>query len=132
MSADRLRVLVAEDSFDVAQGLVHLIGTWGHDTRVASDGPTAVTLAAEWDPHVALLDLGLPTLDGCAVARQIRAAAQRHVLLVAITGWAGNDQKQRAAEAGIHFWLKKPFDPDALRTVLDSAVASLRAASSSA
>jgi CheY-like chemotaxis protein len=80
-------VLVAEDIPDAAEMMRLMIGCMGHDVRVAADGVQAVAIAREFEPQVALLDIGMPRMDGYEAARQIRMALGQRVLLVALTGW---------------------------------------------
>jgi PAS domain S-box-containing protein len=110
--ARRLRVLVADDNRDGALTMQGLLQSAGHTVEVAFDGESAVTLASRFKPDVALLDLGMPRLDGYAVARRLRDAADgQPVLLLAITGWGQADDRQRAIDAGFDEHLVKPVDP---------------------
>lgn len=112
-----LSVLVVEDDVDAAQSFKVLLGLFGHRVTVATDGPTAVELAATTEPDVALIDIGLPRLDGYAVAARLWAQSDgRRPLLVAITG--SDADRRRSHEAGIHLHLTKPVDPDMLRRLL--------------
>jgi PAS domain S-box-containing protein len=110
--AHRLRVLVADDNRDGALTMQGLLQSAGHTVEVAFDGESAVTVASRFKPDVALLDLGMPRLDGYAAARRLREAADgRSVLLLAITGWGQADDRQRAIDAGFDDHLVKPVDP---------------------
>jgi CheY-like chemotaxis protein len=110
-----LRVLVADDNRDAAETLAVVLRLEGHDVEVAHDGPTALLLFERHRPDVALLDVGMPGLDGYEVARRIRARADSaHVLLIAVTGWGQEKDRRQSADAGFDYHLTKPVEPDAL------------------
>jgi PAS domain S-box-containing protein len=114
-----LRILVADDSRDAADSLSLMLRVQGHDVKTTYDGLEAVQAAATFRPEVALLDIGMPNLNGYDAARQLRAAPWgREVLLVAMTGWGKEEDKRRAAEAGFDHHLTKPVEPAALEGVL--------------
>lgn len=118
----RCRVLIAEDIPDAAEMLCLLLEQLGHDVRVAADGVRAVAMAKEFDPAVALLDVGMPRMDGYEAAREIRAALGSRVTLVALTGWGQHEDQQRARAAGFDHHLTKPADPEMLeRLIADAA-----------
>ena len=109
------RILVADDNQDAADSLALLLRMAGHEVRTAHDGQAALELAADWRPEVALLDLGMPRMDGFEAARRIRAAAWGEaMLLVAQTGWGQDEDRRRTAAAGFDAHLVKPVDHDAL------------------
>jgi len=112
------RVLVVDDSVDSAETLGELLKIWGHDVRLAHDGPAAVEAARDYRPDVILLDIGLPGMDGFAVARQLRTEGLQTRLLVALTGYGEQTDKQRSQEAGFHHHMVKPVDPDALQKLI--------------
>lgn len=114
-----LRVLVVDDNVDAAESLRALLRLAGHEVDVAHDGPAALALAARRPPQLVLLDLGLPGIDGCEVARQLRAqSATAGATLVALTGW-GQDADRRLTQAsGFDHHLVKPMDPAALERLL--------------
>jgi signal transduction histidine kinase/DNA-binding response OmpR family regulator len=114
----RARVLVVDDNRDAADSLALLLRLAGHEVCVAHDGPTAVALAADFGPQLVLLDIGLPGMDGYAVARRLRAQPNAHkTLLVALTGYGQEEDVRRSREAGFDHHLVKPADPEALATV---------------
>jgi CheY-like chemotaxis protein len=86
--------------------------------RVAVDGHAALEQVRAGAPEVALVDIGLPGMDGYEVARRMRAEATRPLLLIALTGYGSTDDKRRSAEAGFDLHLVKPVDPDALERAL--------------
>ena len=112
------RVLVVDDSVDSAETLGELLRIWGHDVRLAHDGPAAVEAARDYRPDVILLDIGLPGMDGFAVARQLKSEGLQARLLVALTGYGEQTDKQRSQEAGFHHHMVKPVDPDALQKLI--------------
>jgi PAS domain S-box-containing protein len=118
------RVLVADDNRDAAATLALLLELEGHEVRVAHDGREALDAFEAFGPEVALLDIGMPGLDGYAVAREVRARApQPRPLLVAITGWGQAHDRARAADAGYDLHLTKPVDPETILARLRTAEA---------
>jgi CheY-like chemotaxis protein len=113
------RVLIVEDNDDTRQMLHEALAYSGHDVREARDGATGVALAAEDAPDVALIDIGLPDLDGYEVARRLRAApGGRRIGLIAITGYGQAEDQRRAYDAGFDAHLTKPVAPERLRQVM--------------
>jgi signal transduction histidine kinase len=103
------RVLVVDDNRDAADALAEALEHSGHDVRVAYDGPAALLAAAEFRPRLALLDLGLPDLDGYEVARRLRESREHEALvLVAVTGYGQDADRRRSAQAGFDRHLVKP------------------------
>ena len=108
------RVLVVDDNEDAADSLATLLGVMGYQVRIAYDGPEAIQAADQFDPEVALLDIGLPKLSGYDIARHIRSSRGPAVLLVAITGWGQEEDRRKAREAGFDHHFTKPADFDVL------------------
>jgi signal transduction histidine kinase/ActR/RegA family two-component response regulator len=107
----RKRVLVVDDNRDAAESLAQWLKLQGHDVRVAYDGLEALETGASFQAEVVLLDLGMPNLDGCATARQIREQAWgRTALLIAVTGWGQPQDRENTAKAGFNLHLVKPVD----------------------
>jgi CheY-like chemotaxis protein len=112
-------VLVVDDYPDMRESLRILLGLWGFVVEGAADGPAALAAADHYWPDVVLLDLGLPRMDGYEVARRLRRATDPACpLLLALTGYAREEDAARALEAGCDRHLAKPIDPDELLAVL--------------
>jgi len=115
------KVLVVDDNVDQALSLGTLLRLLGHDVRIAHDGSSALPLAREFNPEIALIDLGMPGLNGYELARSIRADAfLRGMLLVAQTGWGQAEDRRRSSEAGFDEHLVKPLRPEDLQRVLET------------
>jgi CheY-like chemotaxis protein len=117
--ANPRRVLIVDDSVDAADSLALLLRLHGHDVSVAHDGPSALEQATAQPPDVALLDIGMPQMDGYELARRFRAIpALNNVVLVALTGWGQEEDRRRTKEAGFDHHLVKPVEADALEGLL--------------
>ena len=113
------RILVVDDSRDGADSLRMVLELSGHEVYTAFAGPDALQIAAQRRPQVAILDIGMPGMDGYEVAQRIRQAAWgAPMTLIALTGWGQEDDKQRAMRAGFDHHLTKPVDPEALSALL--------------
>jgi CheY-like chemotaxis protein len=120
-SARAKRILVADDNVDAADGLKLLLALSGDEVRVAYDGVSALSVAREFQPEIALLDVGMPRMDGYEIARRLREDPQtRHMILIAVTGWGQADDRRRSKEAGFDYHLVKPVDPAALERLLET------------
>jgi CheY-like chemotaxis protein len=121
-SADRFvphRILIADDNADSAESMGMLLRLMGNDVRIASDGLEAVEQAAEFQPDIVLMDIGMPRLDGYEAARRIRNQDwSRDTLLVAVTGWGPSDDSDEATAAGFDHHFTKPLDPAELRRLV--------------
>jgi CheY-like chemotaxis protein len=115
-----LRILLVDDNVDGARSLALLLRKEGHEIEVAHDGPAALDAAVRFRPEVVLLDIGLPKgMDGYEVARRLRQVpGLKDVLLVALTGFGQDEDRQRSSEAGFQVHLVKPLDPAVLRELL--------------
>jgi two-component system CheB/CheR fusion protein len=112
-------VLVVDDSEDTAESLATLLSVAGHKVRTALDGEAALKAAQEFRPEAVLLDIGLPGMDGYTVARQLRQLpGLEKALLVAITGYGREEDRQHSREAGFDHHLVKPVDLKQLRELL--------------
>jgi CheY-like chemotaxis protein len=114
-----MRVLIVDDCKDTVDSLSILLGIWGHEVRVAYDGATALTTAGSFQPEVVLLDILLPRLNGYQVARQLRQLPEMSgAMLVAVSGYAENDDFAKSQEAGFDRQLVKPVELDELQRLL--------------
>jgi PAS domain S-box-containing protein len=120
--AEGVRVLVVEDNVDAAESLRDALELDSHEVSVAHDGATAVAAARTTKPEVVLCDIGLPGMDGYEVARAIRAdLGATGVTLVALTGYAGAEDRRRALDAGFDRHIAKPPDLEELERILAEA-----------
>jgi PAS domain S-box-containing protein len=118
---DSLSVLVVDDNQDAAESLAMLLRTAGAAVHVAHDGPTAIAEFERSEPDVVLLDIGMPDMDGCEVARRLREISPAdRVALVALTGWGQDEDRRRVREAGFDHHLVKPVDLASLQSLLTS------------
>jgi PAS domain S-box-containing protein len=115
------RVLIADDNRDGAESLGILLRMEGHEVVIVHDGRAAAQAFATFQPEVALLDIGMPELNGYEVARSVRQGSLgRAVTLIAITGWGKDSDKTRALAAGFNHHFTKPVEPEELLKVLRS------------
>ncbi len=117
-TATARRILLIEDNSDACETLSLLLRMLGHHIESAATGPEGVARAVASRPQIALIDLGLPGLDGFEVARQIRAALGEAVLLVALSGYTQEEDRRRAQEAGFDAHLPKPIEIEELNRIL--------------
>jgi PAS domain S-box-containing protein len=118
-SATALRLMVVDDNVDAAQSLAMLFEAWGHQVSVEHEGRGALERARTEVPQVILLDIGLPDMDGYALARQLRAMPQTaHAVLIALTGYGQQEDRNRSRHAGIDHHLVKPTNPLELANLL--------------
>ena len=108
------RVLVIDDNEDAANATAMLIEDMGGDARVAYDGENALTMIQEYQPEVVILDIGMRGLDGYETCQRIRRVLGNRVLLVALTGFGQEQDKEKATRAGFDVHLTKPADEAAL------------------
>jgi PAS domain S-box-containing protein len=123
-SSSRRRILVADDNVDSAESLRELLEWLGNDVKTANDGLQAVVMAETFRPHVILLDIGMPKLNGHETCLRIREQPWgKNAILVAMTGWGQDEDKRRSQEAGFDHHLVKPVDPGALEKLWASSKA---------
>jgi CheY-like chemotaxis protein len=114
-------VLVVDDNQDAANLLGALLTSFGCEVRVVHDGPAALTTVATFCPDIALIDIGLPEMDGLQLARRLRdLTILERTRLVAVTGYGQDGDRSASFAAGFSAHLVKPVDPDALRAVRDA------------
>jgi PAS domain S-box-containing protein len=122
-----LRVLIVDDNKDAADSLHLLLEAMGQEVCTVYNGATAINAAQTFKPDVVLLDIGMPQMSGYEVARGLKASAlTKKPILVAITGWGQETDKQRALEAGFSFHFVKPVGEEVLHTILTEASQSSR------
>jgi signal transduction histidine kinase/CheY-like chemotaxis protein len=122
--ADALRVLVVDDNLDAANGMTEALSLCGYNAKQAYDGPRALALAREFMPHCVLLDIGLPVMDGYAVAEELRKTPElEHAKLIVISGYGHDADPFRSSALGIDAHLVKPVALDELRHVLQRVAA---------
>ena len=121
-SAKRCRVLVVDDNVDSVDSLAMLLRMMGHEVETASDGASGLEKAAAFRPDVAILDIGLPKVNGYELAKQIREQQwSANVVLVALTGWGQEQHRRRSEESGFNYHLTKPVEFDVLQEILAAA-----------
>jgi CheY-like chemotaxis protein len=119
-------ILVVEDNPDARETLAMILELSGHRVEIAGDGATGLEKALALQPEVALVDVGLPRMDGYEVARRIRASTGvRRPYLVAVTGYGAPEDRERALAAGFDAHIVKPVDPDTLAAVLAQSESTL-------
>jgi len=122
---ESLRILVVDDNVDAAASLAMVLETLHVAPRLAHDGAEALRITATYHPHVVLLDIGMPTMDGCEVARRIRSDDRNgQPVLVAVTGWSHEQDRERTTAAGFDYHFAKPVDI----AKLDALLAGIRSA----
>jgi signal transduction histidine kinase len=112
------RILLVDDNQDTVLSLARLLSLRGHEVATAFDGVAALKLAQEFQPDILLLDIGLPGLDGYEVARRLRAEGFARTPIVAISGYAQENDRTRAREAGFNYHFAKPVDFEALAELI--------------
>ena len=123
------RILVADDNLDALESLAALLALNGHEVHRAQDGAAALQAAMRHRPEVIFLDIGMPQMDGYEVARRIRAHEWgKELLLIAVTGWGQESDRQRSFAAGFDFHLVKPVDLEKLNQLLSKVSAADTAA----
>jgi CheY-like chemotaxis protein len=111
---------VVDDFADAADSLAILLGMLGYQVRIAYDGPAALALSSEFRPHVVLLDIGLPILDGYEVAGLLRQQpGLQSLCLIAVSGFGSQEDRQRIRRAGFDHHLLKPLNLPELTAILD-------------
>ena len=121
--ASARRVLVADDNRDAADSLAFMLRAAGHEVRIAYDGQQALDLSQSFRPSLALIDIGMPRMNGYDCARRLREQAHgRDMTLIALTGWGQDRDRRRTTEAGFDCHLTKPVDIDTVTAALASVV----------
>jgi CheY-like chemotaxis protein len=117
-----MRVLICDDNVDSANTWAALLAVEGHEVRTSYSDKGCVEEAMVWQPQAALVDIGMPGMDGYVVATRIRGAPSRGtILLIAVTGFDAPEDRARSAAAGFSHHFRKPADIDALLHLLRTA-----------
>ncbi len=115
------RILVVDDYPTVAESLSKMLQLKGHEVKTTFDGPSALEVVSTFRPEVILLDIGLPGMDGYELAERIRKDAETAaVLLIAMTGYGQDEDRQRSQSAGFDYHLTKPVDHTTLFDLIAS------------
>ena len=115
----RRRILIVDDNRDFAESLAIILGSLGHDVRVANDGIEGLEEAQKFHPEIAFLDIGMPRLNGYDLATRLRhIPALARSLLVAVSGWGQESDRKRALDAGFDRHLMKPVEPNEIVALL--------------
>jgi Response regulators consisting of a CheY-like receiver domain and a winged-helix DNA-binding domain len=119
--SSKFRVLVVDDNVDSAEAIGRLLQLNGHDVRCAFDGASAITIAQQFGPHLILLDISLPDIDGYEVLRRLREQPRApQPVVAAVTGFGQPEDRRHTQEAGFDHHLIKPFGPDVLMALIQS------------
>jgi CheY-like chemotaxis protein len=121
----QLRVLVIDDSVDNAEALCALLAVMGCLTAVAFGGTQGLAAALGFDPHLAFIDLEMPGMGGCEVARNLRAGPRGGLRLICLTGRGQADDRRTCMSAGFDDFFTKPMAPESLTRVLAESSAAL-------
>lgn len=125
-AAKKGRILLVDDNRDAVASLSMVLESSGYDVQTANDGLKGVELAERFRPHIVLLDIGLPKLNGYAVARRIRALpAGKTMVLIATTGWGQDEDRRRSIDAGFDHHMVKPVDLAELERLIESVAATV-------
>jgi DNA-binding response OmpR family regulator len=123
------RVLVVDDNHDAADTLARAIAKFGYEAKAAYDGNQAIEESATFLPDMALIDIAMPGLDGYeTVSRLRKQRGSAYIIMVAVTGWAGDEYKRKAYDCGFDLYIVKPMSIGTLKellALLDPAIASL-------
>lgn len=115
-----LRVLIVEDNFDTATALERMVAEWGYSSRVCTSAHEALALAPYYEPHVSLIDIGLPDLDGWELVRRLKQqAGKMETTFIAVTAHGEQHDYQQSRAAGITYHLIKPSFQPQLKEILD-------------
>jgi len=114
------RVLVVDDNVDAAQSLAMLLELMGYEAKAVYSGRAALEIAVAYDPVAIILDIGMPGMNGYEVARQLRESADsENVVLIALSGFAQDDDRSRAMRTGFDAHLVKPVELETLEALLE-------------
>jgi two-component system CheB/CheR fusion protein len=115
--------LIVDDYLQAAESLALLLEASGYQTQVVHDGPAALNIVHEFHPDAALIDIGLPVMDGCELARRLRKSPGcEKISLIALTGYGQESDRQRVREAGFDEHVIKPVDPVRIGALINRIV----------
>ena len=112
------RILIVDDNKDLANSLGRLLTILGHEVEVVCDGRRGIEIARSYRPEVVLLDIGLPLLDGYQVARTLREEGFHDTIIIAVSGYGQEEDRERSREAGMDHHLTKPVDVQTLSALI--------------
>ena len=122
LGAAQTRVLIVDDNVDAADALAHVLAVAGYHTSVEYSGEAGFSAAERLHPDILLVDIGLPDVSGHEIARRVREQRwAKNARLLAITGWGGQEDRERSRAAGFDDHLTKPVDPEALLHLIAKA-----------
>ena len=114
------RILVVDDNRDAADSLARLIRSFGLDAKAVYDGSEAIEATADFQPDMALVDIGMPGMDGFQTVSELRQRRGNvHLIVVAVTAWSRDEDKRRAYESGFDLHVPKPMTVERLKEVLE-------------
>lgn len=125
--SERLRILVVDDDPDIAYTIADGLEMMGHLTYVALDATSALCFTEEFAPDIALLDIGLPDLDGFELASRLHARHGKRLVIVAVTAWGSDSHRARAASSGFDAYLVKPVSLTRIQSTIRDLLAQRRA-----
>ncbi|MDC7677678.1 response regulator [Asticcacaulis machinosus] len=124
-----MNILIVEDNEALAQTTGWIVEMFGHDYRFSHDAGSAIATAADYKPHVIIMDIGLPGMSGYDLCRQMRAdPALSQTIFIAQTGRSEPEHRQMAEDAGFHHHIVKPANIEKLQALLDDIAQSLSSA----
>jgi CheY-like chemotaxis protein len=113
------RILVVDDNDDIGEVMGEMLREMGHDVVVVTDGPAALATVERFTPHVAMIDIGLPEMDGYELVTRLRALNHLEgLMLIAVTGYGRPSDREQSRVAGFHHHLVKPIDLAALEELI--------------
>jgi hypothetical protein len=119
--ATKRKILVVDDNKDLVRVLEIALKIWGHEVRIANDGPVAIRIAHSFAPEVVILDIGMPGIDGYTVCIMMCKDPQlKHTFFIAQTGLLSLEHRLLSKKAGFHYHLIKPFNLDDLYDILEN------------
>jgi len=116
---NQCRILIADDNEDSVMSMALLLASMGNEVRTVNDGLEAVHVAAEFEPDVIILDIGMPKLNGYEACRRVREQPfGERIVMIALSGWGQDEDKRRSQDAGFNYHFVKPVDPSKLESLL--------------